>query len=163
MDGQPFFVVNQALDPGPIPVVEGEIVPRLDACVPPQVPCDLLQADPLRHRFTLVFDREGDSPAFLRRMKAQPIACLTDHKCPGADWSAAEFAPTRVRLASGEVLPMELAERGTRPSHGLWVREVRKRSARGHRTAILCTDYRSEAAPLAAAMFARRSQENFFK
>jgi hypothetical protein len=57
---------------------------------------------------------------------------------------------------------MELAERGSL-SNGLWVREVRKRSARGHQTAILCTDYRSEAAPLAAAMFARWSQENFFK
>ncbi len=32
-----------------------------------------------------------------------------------------------------------------------------------HQTAILCTDYRSPAAPLAAAMFARWSQENFFK
>ena len=163
MDGQPFFVVNQAVDPGLIQVIEGEILPRLDECVPAQVPCDLLQADPLRHRFTLVFDREGYSPEFLRRMKAQRIACLTYHKFPGADWSAEEFAPCRVRLASGEVVTMELAERGTCLSNGLWVREVRKCSARGHQTAILCTDYRSEAAPLAAAMFARWSQENFFK
>ena len=48
-------------------------------------------------------------------------------------------------------------------SNGLWVRELRKRSERGHQTAILCTDYRSEVAPLAVAMFARWSQENFFK
>jgi len=58
---------------------------------------------------------------------------------------------------------MDLAERGTCLRNGLWVRELRKRSARGHQTAILCTDYRSEAAPLALAMFARWSQENFFK
>jgi len=58
---------------------------------------------------------------------------------------------------------MPLAERGTCLSNGLWVRELRKRSERGHQTAILCTDYRSEAAPLAVAMFARWSQENFFK
>ena len=58
---------------------------------------------------------------------------------------------------------MDLAERGTCLSNGLWVRELRKRSERGHQTAILCTDYRSEAAPLAMAMFARWSQENFFK
>jgi hypothetical protein len=43
------------------------------------------------------------------------------------------------------------------------VRELRKRSERGHQTSILCTDYRSPAGPLAAAMFARWSQENFFK
>jgi len=43
------------------------------------------------------------------------------------------------------------------------VREFRKLTERGHQTAILATDYRSDAAPLAAAMFARWSQENFFK
>ena len=58
---------------------------------------------------------------------------------------------------------MDLAERGTSLSNGLWVRERRKRSERGHQTAILSTDYRTAAAPLAAAMFARWSQENFFK
>jgi hypothetical protein len=163
MDGQPFFVVNQAVDPGLIQVIEQEIVPRLDECVPAQTPPQSLQADPLPHRFTLVFDREGYSPEFLRRMKTQRIACLTYHKFPGEDWSTEEFAPCRVRLASGEVVTMELAERGTRLSNKLWVREVRKRSERGHQTAILCTDYRGEAAPLAAAMFARWSQENFFK
>lgn len=57
---------------------------------------------------------------------------------------------------------MDLAERGTCLSNGLWVRELRKRTERGHQTAILCTDYRSAAAPLAMAMFARWSQENFF-
>ena len=110
-----------------------------------------------------MFDREGYSPAFLKRMKAQRIACLTYHKFPGEDWSEEEFAPARVRLASGEAVTMDLAERGTCLSNGLWVRELRKRTERGHQTAILCTDYRSEAAPLAAAMFARWSQENFFK
>jgi hypothetical protein len=163
MDGQPFFVVNQVVDPGLIQVIEREIVPRLEQRLPVQVERDALDADPLRHRFTLVFDREGYSPEFLLRMKAQRIACLTYHKFPGEDWSAEEFAFYRVRLASGEVVVMELAERGTRLSNGLWVRELRKRSERAHQTAILCTDFRSELAPLAVAMFARWSQENFFK
>jgi len=162
MDGQPFFVVNQVVDPGLIEVIEREIVPRIEQSLP--VPADRQpHADPLRHRFTLVFDREGYSPAFLDRMKAQRIACLTYHKFPGEDWLQEEFAPYRVRLASGETVTMDLAERGTCLSNGLWVRELRKRTERGHQTAILCTDYRSEAAPLAAAMFARWSQENFFK
>jgi hypothetical protein len=163
MDGQPFFVVNQVVDPGLIQVIEQEIVPRLEQRLPVQADREELEADPLRHRFTLVFDREGYSPEFLRRMKKQRIACLTYHKFPGEDWSEEEFAPAQVRLPSGEVLTMDLAERGTCLSNGLWVRELRKRSERGHQTAILCTDYRSEAAPLAMAMFARWSQENFFK
>ena len=163
MDGQPFFVVNQAVDPGLIEVIEQEIVPRLAQCVPEQVEREQRDADALRHRFTLVFDREGYSPAFLQRMKSQRIACLTYHKFPGTDWSAQELAPAEVRLPSGEVVTMDLAERGTCLSNGLWVRELRKRTERGHQTAILCTDYRGAAAPLALAMFARWSQENFFK
>ena len=147
MDGQPFFAVNQVVDPGLIQVIEQEIVPRLEQRLPVQADREALAADLLRHRFTLVFDREGCSPDFLRRMKQQRIACLTDHKFPGADWSAEAFAPAQVHLPSGEVVTMDLAERGTCLSNGLWVRELRKRSERGHQTAILCTDYRSEVAP----------------
>jgi len=163
MDGQPFFVVNQVVDPGLIQVVEQQIVPQLDERVPAQPQQALLDADPLRHRFTLVFDREGYSPAFWTRLKEQRIACLTYHKYPGEDWSEEQFAPCRVRLVSGEVVTMRLGERGTRLSNGLWVRELRKLTESGHQTSILCTDYRTDAAPLAAAMFARWSQENFFK
>jgi hypothetical protein len=163
MDGQPFFVVNQAVDPGLIAVIEQQIVPLLEQRLPILTQREQLQADPLRHRFTLVFDREGYSPDFLRRMKAQRIACLTYHKFPGEDWPGDEFTPAQVRLPSGEVVTMDLAERGTCLSNGLWVRELRKLTDRGHQTAILCTDYRSEAPPLALAMFARWSQENFFK
>ena len=89
MDGQPFFVVNQAVDPGLIQVIEQEIVPRLEQ----RLPAEHLQADPRLHRFTLVFDREGYSPAFLGRMKELRIACLTYHKFPGEDWAEDEFAP----------------------------------------------------------------------
>jgi hypothetical protein len=143
--------------------IEHEIVPQLDQRVPAQPDAEQLNADPLRHRFTLVFDREGYSPALFGRMKTQRIACLTYHKFPGEGWSPEEFTPCQVRLASGEAVTMQLAERGTCLSNELWVRELRKRSERDHQTAILCTDYRSETAPLAVAMFARWSQENFFK
>jgi hypothetical protein len=163
MDGQPFFVVNQAVDPGLIQVIEQEIVPRLEQHLPVPVDPERLDNDPLRHRFTLVFDREGYSPDFLQRMKAQRIACLTYHKFPGEDWPEQAFTPSQVCLPSGEVVTMNLAERGTCLSNRLWVRELRKLTDRGHQTAILCTDYRGEVAPLAMAIFARWSQENFFK
>ena len=163
MDGQPFLVVNQVVDPGLIQVIEQEIVPRLDQRLPAQVQYQPSQDDLRRHRFTLVFDREGYSPDFLQRMKGKRIACLTYHKFPGEPWPEGEFSATRVHLPSGEVVTMDLAERGTRLSNGLWVRELRKRTETAHQTAILCTDYSSEVAPLAVAMFARWSQENFFK
>jgi hypothetical protein len=55
------------------------------------------------------------------------------------------------------------AERGTRLSHGLWVRQVRRLSKTGHQTAILSTSYQADHTRLAAWMFARWSQENFFR
>jgi hypothetical protein len=116
-----------------------------------------------RHRFTLVFDREGYSPDFLKRMKTQEVACLTYHKFPGEDWSDDEFHASPVRLQAGDVVTMDLAERGTRLSNNLWVREIRKRTESGHQTSVISTDYRSEPAQLAGAMFSRWSQENYFR
>lgn len=163
MDGQPFFVVHPAVDPGLIQALEQEILPRLLREVPGQPAPAALAADPLRHRLTLVFDREGYSPDLLQRLKSLRVACLTYHKYPGEDWAEEEFQGQPVPLANGQIVEMKLAERGTRLKNGLWVREFRKLTERGHQTAILCTDYRSTSAPLAGAMFARWSQENFFK
>jgi hypothetical protein len=111
----------------------------------------------------VVFDREGYSPIFLAAMKKKRIACLTYHKHPGEDWPRQEFFATSVRLASGQETTMQLAERGTRLSNQLWLREIRKLSPSGRQTAILSTDYQTSAGRLAPAMFARWSQENFFR
>jgi prepilin-type processing-associated H-X9-DG protein len=163
MDGQPFFVVHQDVDPGLLQVLEHEIVPRLEQEVPHQPSAQELEEDPLLHRFTVVFDREGYSPQFLRKMKGRRIACLTYHKHPGADWRPEEFYTRQVTLVSGNVVRMELAERGLYLGGVVWVREIRRLMADGHQTAVLATDYRSDLAPVAATMFARWSQENFFR
>lgn len=163
MDGQPFFVVHQAIDPGMIKVIEQEILPRLERDVPNQPSEGELGADPLRHRFTLVFDREGYSPAFLAKMKKKRVACITYHKYPGDDWAVEEFQPFTVAMPGGQKVEMKLAERGSCLSNKLWVREIRKLTDRGHQTAIIATDYHLSPGPLAVAMFSRWSQENFFK
>lgn len=163
MDGQPFFVVSQAVDPGLLKVLEETIVPRLEKDVPGQPTEEALAADPLRHRFTLVFDREGYSPAFISRMKQKRIACLTYHKHPGEDWPEEEFVLTDAPLPSGERVAMTLAERGTFLGGQVWVREIRKLTETGHQTAVLSTDYSGDTPRLAVAMFARWSQENFFR
>lgn len=163
MDGQPFMVVNQVVDPGLIHVVEHEIVPRLEKVLPSSLKKEPPDDNPHRHRFTIVFDREGYSPEFFKRMKVKRIACLTYHKFPAEPWPEEEFIPTRVCLVSGEEVTQLLAERGTCLKNGLWVRELRKLTERGHQTSILSTDYCAPGAILAAWMFARWSQENFFK
>ncbi|MCP4208132.1 MAG: hypothetical protein GY767_13925, partial [Shimia sp.] len=163
MDGQPFFLINQAVDPGLLQVLEHEIVPRLEKEIPNQPTPAQLAADAKLHRFILVFDREGYSPAFLRTLKKKRIACLTYHKYPGADWPQEEFFPCQVSLASGACVEMRLAERGTFLGGKVWVREIRKLTESGHQTSVLSSDYRSNLELVAAAMFARWSQENFFR
>jgi hypothetical protein len=164
MDGQPFFLVNKEVDPGLLNTLRQDLVPWLETHAP--VSPDLqrcMQDDPQQHRFTLVFDREGYSPDFFAEMKSRRIAILSYHKFPGQDWGAEEFSECSVQLAGGEVSRMKLAERGSRLSNGLWVREVRKLSDSGRQTSILSTNYRADYTRLAVSMFARWSQENFYK
>ena len=163
MDGRPFFMVSYPVDPGLLNVLEHNIVPRLRAEAPGQPSKEQLAADPLLNRFCIVFDREGYSPDFFARMKEQRIAVLTYHKYPGGPWPEEEFRTQSVSLVNGEVVELQLAERGVRLSNDLWVREVRQRAQSGAQSSILSTDYRSDLRRVAAAMFARWCQENFFR
>jgi hypothetical protein len=163
MDGRPFFVINKEIDPGLLQVLESEIVPRLEREVPGQPNQAELLFDPYTHLFTLVFDREGYSPAFMRRMRKKRIACLTYHKHPEGEWPAEEFKLRSVTTDSGNIIEMQLAERGVFLGKELWVREIRKLNESGHQTSIISTDYQSDYDTVAVAMFARWSQENFFK
>lgn len=163
LDGQPFFAVTQAADPGLLKVLEDQIVPRLLAEVPNQPTAAELAADPYRARFTMIFDRAGYSPEFFARQWAQRIAVITYHKFPEDQWAAEEFSLQQVRLVNGEEVELALAERGVRLRNGFWVREVRLREATGHQTAMLATDYQREMNGVAVALFARWCQENFFQ
>ena len=164
MDGQPFFFVNKEVDPGLLATLRHDLVPWLETHAPAAAELHRrMQDDPHQHRFTLVFDREGYSPEFFGEMKQRRIAILSYHKFPGDAWAADEFSACRVQLAGGEGMTMQLAERGSRLSNGLWVREVRKLSETGRQTSILSTNYRADYTALAASMFARWSQENFYK
>ena len=168
MDGQPFFYINKEVDPGLIKVVENEIVPRLQNEVPNQPSQETNNNNnnnntPFIPCFTLVFDREGYSPAMMLRLKTINIACLTYHKFPGDDWPVEEFSHQLVRLVTGETVEMALAERGTWLGGKLWVREVRKLTESGHQTSIITTHYSMDFIQLASSMFARWSQENFFR
>jgi len=144
-----------------------------------------MEENPRQHRFTLVLTRGEDakvilsgdkatcaaapvvreaySPELFAEMRTRRIAVLTYHKYPGTDWLEEEFREQQVQLSGGETVGMKLAERGTMLSNRLWVREVRKLSEGGRQTAILSTNYEADYAELAVSLFARWSQENFFK
>jgi len=153
LDGQPFFVVTKEVDPGLLQTLEHDIVPRLEQDAPALVSAAELATEPLRHRFVLVFDREGYSPECWWRMRQRGIACLTYNKYPGPNWPEEEFTVHVVKAAGGETIEMKLAEGGT-DAGPLWVREIRRLGPGGHQTSILATDYVSELLPIAVAMFA---------
>jgi hypothetical protein len=141
LDGQPFCYVNQAVDHGLVQAIRGDILPWLEANVPLSAEHrERMAAGPRVPRFTAIFDREGYSPELFLELQKERIAALTYHRYPdGEDWRAEEFQKQAVKLVSGETVRMKLAERGTcvgkRP--GLWVREVRKLAADGHRVSIV--------------------------
>lgn len=164
MDGQPFFYVNKEADPGLLAALRLDLVPWLEANAPlPEEHRARMAASPGQPRFTLIFDREGYSPDFFREMDDRRIAILSYHKHGGPDWPAEEFAARQVRLVGAETATMQLAERETVMSNGLKVREIRKRTETSHQVSIVTTNRVMETERLAAAMFARWSQENFFK
>lgn len=164
LDGQPYLYVNKEVDPGLIATLKQDVIPWLEACVPksPDQQKRLAQ-DARAHWFTVVFDREGYSPELFEQMRQKRIAVLTYHKFPKQDWPSAEFSSHSLQLSGGEKVSMKLAERGTQLSNKLWVREIRKLTDSGHQTPMLTTNFQAPMTALAVSLFARWSQENFFR
>ena len=164
MDGQPFFYVNKEVDPGLIATLKDDVIPWLESkLVKTPEQQQRLAADARAHWFTIVFDREGYSPGLFDQLGKKRIAILTYHKFPKQDWRSEEFVTHTVQLTGGETVTMSLAERGSQLSNNLWVREIRKLTDSGHQTSILTTNFQAPMTTLAVSMFARWTQENFFR
>lgn len=163
MDGVPFFYINKAVDPGLISVIENDILLKVNDIFPLD---NFLtnSKNPNEHRFTFVFDREGYSPDFFLRMKQKRIAIISYKKNDKELWPVEEFTLTKVNIIGDEITSeIMLAERGTFLADKLWVREIRKLTASGHQTTVLSTNFIDDFSTIARIMFARWSQENFFK
>lgn len=165
--GRPFFVVEKVVDPGLLKTLHDDIVPRLLRDVPGQPSEEELSDNPYCCRFVTVFDREGYSPAFFREMwKNHRIGCICYHKHPDKSWPLEWFHKHEVSMPNGEVVTMHLAEMGSLVGSGkdvLWMREVRKLTESGHQTSFISTAFEMHTPELAAHMFTRWSQENFFR
>ena len=165
--GQPFFVVEKTVDRGLLQVLQHDIVPRLLDDIVHQPSAEELETHPYRCRFVLVFDREGYSPSFFQKMwHNHRVACITYHKHPEKKWPEDSFIQQHVIMPNGEKITMKLAERGSLVGSGkkpLWMREVRKLTASGHQTSMISTAYEVPHTQLAARMFSRWCQENFFQ
>jgi hypothetical protein len=164
--GNPFFVVEKSVDSGLLNTLEHDIIPRLLEDIPNQPDAQTLKENLRLSRFNLVFDREGYSPAFFKRMWQQyRISCITYHKYPDDAWPEDWFVEQEVTMPQGEKVTMRLAEMGSLIGSGndaLWVREIRKLTDSCHQTSLISTAYCFPPAQLAARMFSRWCQENFF-
>jgi hypothetical protein len=165
--GRPFFAVERPIDHGLLEVLRSDIVPRLLKEVPGQPTEAELKADRYRSRFVILFDREGYSPEFFREMwQDHRIACITYPKYPQGDWPVTECAAVEATLPNGEPVPLRLAERGTwigSRKSGLWVREIRQLTTRGHQVSLISTAFDESARQDSVRLFRRWSQENFFR
>jgi hypothetical protein len=164
MDGQPFLYINKEVDPGLVATLKQDVIPWLETSSPKSPELEQrLAADPRSHWFTVVIDREGYSPDLFLYLWNKRIALLTYHKFPKDDWRPEEFSSHSLTLNGGETVVMKLAERGSRLSNNLWVREIRRLTDSGHQTSMLSTNFSSPMTTLAASLFARWCQENFFR
>jgi len=166
--GQPFFVVNKALNSSMIEIIKQDIIPRLDRDIPNQPSKEELEAEPTLHRFMLVFDRECYSPDFFHDLWKERIAICTYNKNVKDKWPDEEFTSYTEMDQKGEKQQMELAERGVLlqnkgSNKRIWAREIRKKLPSGHQTSILTTNFMLSTILIGIYMFARWSQENFFK
>ena len=171
--GSPYFVVTAMGTEGMLHHMRTTIIPRLLKEVPNQPSEEQLAADPALHRFVVVFDREGWSPAFFAEMwREQRIAILTYRKGKAEPWAGETFVKQEVPAVMGNVTTMHLAEKevhlpalaATDTNPAVRAREIRRLcDGSEHQTSIITTIQTVKTALIASHMFSRWSQENFFK
>jgi len=168
MLGQPFFVINKTISEGLIAAINDDLLEKFNNDVPNQPNKQELESNKYIGRYMLVFDREGYSPDFFYDLWQKRISICTYKKNVTDKWDDNEFILTTGSHPMGEKQEMYLAERGVllqnKTSHKkIWAREIRKKSKSGHQTSIITTNYTLSTIMIGLYMFARWSQENFFK
>jgi len=166
--GQPFFVVSSTINTGMIDKLRDTIVPRLNKDVPNQPDEGQLKQNALLSKYMIVCDREVYSPDFFYDLWQERVAICTYKKNVSDKWGDEEFTEYEEVMPDGQKLKVTMAERGVllqnkEGKKPIWCREIRKRSASGHQTAIITTNYLMRIIMVGIYMFARWSQENFFK
>jgi len=165
MDGQPFFYINQPVDHGLVAALREDLTPWLEAnvAVSPEHQ-QRMDANPQVPRFTMIFDREGYSPELFEQLWERRIAVINYHRYPKEVWPEEEFREETVELVRGVGVQLKLGERETLLGRKkLRVREVRRLAEGGRQISMVSTHPGGEGRRLAALLFARWSQENYFR
>ena len=166
--GQPFFVINKTISNGLIQTIKENLLDKFNSDVPNQPSDEELLESKYKSRYMLVFDREGYSPDFFCDLWQERISIATYKKNVTDKWDEAEFSEHTGTLPFGTEKTIQLAERGVLLQNKgskkkIWAREIRNKSKSGHQTSIVTTNYTLSIIMIGLYMFARWSQENFFK
>jgi transposase len=160
VDGAPLFVVTGAPRKSMVTVITQQV--------------DRLRAQGEQRPITLVFDREGWSPALFAKLAAMPdVYFLSYRKAvqnnPLPELPAASFRPYEGEF-DGDKVAYDLSDNGIYLTYGagrkkkrLHLRQVSRLADNGHQTHIVTNDWQHETIELAYRMFRRWGQENFFK
>ena len=160
--GLPYFVVTGEVNEKMQQMILEKILPELLANVAIKISDEQLQADPDLPRFTLVFDREAYSPQFFGKLwREHRVAVISYRKNVTDKWDETDFTEQEIMVDSNKVT-MELAEKNI-TLNDVELREVRKKNESSHQTSIITTNKKLQPITIAAKMFARWTQENFFK
>jgi hypothetical protein len=153
---EPLFFVTSPINQHLLALIEQDVVVQARKQIGPD------------RTLTLIFDREAWSPKSFRRWHAQGTEVITYRKGKQTPWEREDFRPFKVEH-DGRSVTYRLAERSVQvilassKLPAFWMREVRRLCDNGHQTAVLTTRQDLPAEKIAALMFARWRQENFFK
>lgn len=160
-DGMPYFYVTGEVNEKLLWMLEKKIVPKLLGEIPPKYTEQQLQEDPGLPRFTIVFDREAYSPVFFQKLwDEHRVAVITYRKNVKDSWDEGGFLEHTVDIDGNEV-KMKLCEK-TVTLNKVPMREIRRLSGE-HQTSVITTNKKLSLMMVAIHMFARWTQENFFK
>ncbi len=155
---QPWFFVTAEANDDLLSMLENAVLPKIR---------DEVGAGP---RPTVVFDRGAWSPAAFQRWSIAGFDIMTYRKGRYAPWPQQDFVTVvdpSGRQKAGKPMTWKLAEKPLALSTGggdsLTVREVRRLCDNGHQTSIVTTRTDLSTGAVAARMFARWRQENYFK
>lgn len=146
---EPLFLITAEANDSLLSMVDDQIIPHMKA----------LAGD---RRVTLVFDREGWSPKRFAQWFEKGVDVITYRKGKYEPWSADSFIEVQSFL-SGKPVTYLLAQRSVLIGKSFWMREVRRLCDSGHQTSVMTTRQDLSAEQIAARMFSRWSQENFFR
>ncbi|MFW5781448.1 MAG: putative transposase [Bacteroidota bacterium] len=162
-EGSPYFYITGQVNEKLQQALEEEIIPRLNSLQQSKnATANKKEEGALSPFYTLVFDREAYSPKFFEKIWQQyHVAVITYRKNVKDRWDEEAFETYKIETEMGEV-EMSLCEQQVE-LNGVTMREIRKRNNNEHQTSVITTNYQLSTEKIAMYMFARWSQENFFR